>query len=411
MKKLVIGLLILFTCQFSWATVRSFDNTNDEIDMGAVLDITTGDVSLCIHANLTEDAEVDAMLGKKSDSAFTTAGCFIYQSGSADIGRIQCADGTDGEEAGSTAQLDDGVWHGFCGTWNGTTKTVRAYEAGVLNNTSTDVLVGSVTNAVEFASGETGNEGEDANGLMAYAMQFSGVLTAAEVAEILWRPGIIVATKTSAATSATSGGTFANDTAVGTIAWSTPSNASASDDSRTTATMLLGEVSNYLKVTNFGFSIPTDATIEGILMSFEAQSTVLNSIDDSTVSLVKSDGTVGSTNKAIATDWPTSDTYRDYGSVSDLWGETWYASDINDTDFGVVISAVDILGAAVAGVDHVRITIYYTTGVAGTMGGYWPMYGGDSPETDLSANGFDGTVSNASTNAGGPPVMIGDMPI
>ena len=41
--------------------------------------------------------------------------------------------------------------------------------------------------------------------------------------------------------------------------------------------------------------------------------------------------------------------------------------------------------------------------------GYWPMYGGDSPEQDLSGNNNDGTVTGATTSDDGPPIMIGDQ--
>ena len=40
------------------------------------------------------------------------------------------------------------------------------------------------------------------------------------------------------------------------------------------------------------------------------------------------------------------------------------------------------------------------------MSGFWPLWG-DSPEIDLSASANTGTVTNATTSASGPPVMIG----
>lgn len=118
---------------------------------------------------------------------------------------------------------------------------------------------------------------------------------------------------------------------------------------------------------------------------------------DEEVKIVKSDGTIGSTNKASASAWSNSDAYTTYGGPYDLWGETWTYADINDSDFGVVISANDGFtnseylkatnfgfsipsGATIDGIqvdiekqrgqlapenysfyiDHIRITVYYT---------------------------------------------------
>src|SRR3990167_6957610 len=81
---------------------------------------------------------------------------------------------------------------------------------------------------------------------------------------------------------------------------------------------------------------------------------------DSSVKIVKSDGTIGTTNKASGSAWG-AEAYTTYGSSSDLWGETWAYTDINDVDFGVVISTLGQDGNTPnAEIDHIRITVYYT---------------------------------------------------
>ena len=159
-------------------------------------------------------------------------------------------------------------------------------------------------------------------------------------------------------TAATSGGTFANDATVGTINWDTPSNASASDDTRASAILLITEVSKYLKATNFGFSIPTGSTIRGIVVEVEKSSALASTSEDNSVKIVQ-DGTIGGTEQKIAGAWGTSDAYSTYGSATDLWGLTWTAEQINASNFGVVIAA-DATAAATARIDHIRITIHYT---------------------------------------------------
>lgn len=158
-------------------------------------------------------------------------------------------------------------------------------------------------------------------------------------------------------------GTLADDSGVGTIAWSNPSNAASSNNSYATAALAISEVSHYLKATNFGFSIPGGSTINGITVEIE-QSQTGALIKDHRVRIVKG-GSIGSTDKAAAGNWTVMDGYITYGGAADLWGETWTDSDINATTFGVAIAAINNGAMATAQVDHIRITITYTAGAAG----------------------------------------------
>jgi hypothetical protein len=163
-------------------------------------------------------------------------------------------------------------------------------------------------------------------------------------------------------------GTVASDNAVGTKAWSNPSNAKASDDSRASAEINTEAVSEYLKATNFEFAIPESSTVVGILVEVEKQS---NSglCHDYRARIVKG-GTIGSTDRSSAAEWPKGvDAYVSYGSDTDLWGETWAPADINGATFGFAISAKGgVAGLTTAYVDHIRITAYYTeAGVNNTV--------------------------------------------
>lgn len=162
-------------------------------------------------------------------------------------------------------------------------------------------------------------------------------------------------------------GILINNAAVGTDAWTNPSNAAASDDSYASY--------GAIAVADYG-------------------------VVDDEIKIVKSDGSIGTTNKSAGASWPTSDAYSTYGGPSDLWGETWTAEDINNANFGCVLSAIDgNIGAAIdmnylkatnfgfsiptgstvdgieveierkttysgatlsAFVDHIRVTVYYT---------------------------------------------------
>lgn len=119
-----------------------------------------------------------------------------------------------------------------------------------------------------------------------------------------------------------------------------------------------------LTATNFGFSIPLSATINGITVEIERRSSLNGHIYDNGLRLLKAGIEVGS-NYMSATQWPAMDTYATYGGCSDLWGTTWTPSDINDPGFGLVFACIDYcpgmgFGSPQSFIDHVRITVCYT---------------------------------------------------
>ncbi len=159
-------------------------------------------------------------------------------------------------------------------------------------------------------------------------------------------------------------GTMADDDAVGTTVWDNPDNAKASDDSYSSCSAAAVVQSHYLKATNFGFSIPAGATVDGITVEIERHGGT--TIGDIIVRLVDGNGTVVGDNKLIATNWVGDlDTYYTYGGAADTWNASLDDTDINDLDFGVVLSVEDVQRYNEAFVDHIRITIEYTEAVAG----------------------------------------------
>ena len=157
-------------------------------------------------------------------------------------------------------------------------------------------------------------------------------------------------------------GTCANATGIGTVAWTNPSRAQTSNDSYATAPFSSsGDASNYLKCTNFGFSVPTNSTIQGIKVEWEYSNTSGGTIQDNASRIVKG-GTIGTTDKSTATAWPGTDTFVAYGSSADLWSDSWTPSDINSSGFGAALSASQNSGGSrTASVDSVRITVSYVT--------------------------------------------------
>jgi hypothetical protein len=159
-------------------------------------------------------------------------------------------------------------------------------------------------------------------------------------------------------------GTGSNVDGPGTISWSNPGNITTAGTPYATAALSTSATSEYLQGTNYGFSIPTNATIDGIQVTIRRQSSSCgggNSINDITVRLIKG-GTITGDNKATTTDWPTSLGTATYGGAADLWATTWTPADINASNFGVALSAVNqsSYSSRTATVDYMQISVTYT---------------------------------------------------
>jgi hypothetical protein len=176
-----------------------------------------------------------------------------------------------------------------------------------------------------------------------------------------------------------------------TFKWQNTSNASSQNDSYTSllftdAANVLAPVptslspadeTNYLVCKNLDSNIPNDATIEGIKIyidrynSFTGDGTV--TIKDNAIYLTKNGTDTVGNNKSTGATWSSSDTdtYISFGGVSDLWGTSWTASEINDDNFGVMIGPnIEFDGTtgengSSANIDHVYIEITYAGGAPG----------------------------------------------
>lgn len=155
-------------------------------------------------------------------------------------------------------------------------------------------------------------------------------------------------------------GTTAND-GVGDTAWSNLGNAAASDNSYMTAALGSGSRTTQTGLfTNFGFSIPAGATIDGVEVLGERKTSINTRGKDQSVKLIKG-GTVSGNEKANATAYTTSDVQVTYGGPSDLWGLTLTPSDVNASNFGVAFRANNnASGSATVSVDVINIKVYYT---------------------------------------------------
>jgi len=200
-----------------------------------------------------------------------------------------------------------------------------------------------------------------------------------------------------------------NVSTVGTEPWLNPGNITTAGSPYAEVTLYhLHLVSNYLQGTNYGFAIPSDATITGIevLINRMANTGVL----DNEVRLVKA-GTPAGDNKANGVLWPATLESVTYGSPSDLWGTTWTPADINSVDFGAAISALRTNNgnnsrSAVVDTMQITVSFEYTTETEVVCGSGVPITYGDNVTcvatiTRLAGSGTPGGSVNWTTDGTG----------
>ncbi len=153
-------------------------------------------------------------------------------------------------------------------------------------------------------------------------------------------------------------GTGANDAGIGATAWVNPGNIVS--DNTTDSTCTAAASSQYLVAKNFNFaSVPTNATIAGILARIEASEhsggteALLARLQDEAGALTgtgksaANEGNLSGTAKAVYT----------YGSTSDVWGATLTGNILHDIDFGVRFWFTT---AHTVNVDFVTVAVEYT---------------------------------------------------
>lgn len=170
-------------------------------------------------------------------------------------------------------------------------------------------------------------------------------------------------------------GTGANDPQFGDVPWNSPEEATGVHNLSVAETDFGGNLdTNYLKLTNFGFSIP-GATIDGIEVRMWLFQNDLGHTDDNiggvfykAGSLVEDSGFAGSGN-----DLPFSESvseYQVYGGPTQLGGTTWTPADINNAGFGIGYAC--FLGAGIedskAYADDIEIEVFYTENGGGGGG-------------------------------------------
>lgn len=200
-------------------------------------------------------------------------------------------------------------------------------------------------------------------------------------------------------------GMAATSASFGTQVWNSAPNVGASDDSRAFASLGDNEVSQFVVATNFSFTLPANAVIEGIVVGVERQ---VN--DDSGGSIVRDaavrlvlNGTVLAEDRATNSSWNMSDAAESHGNASDLWNRSWTAAEMNAPGFGVAVATMkanSLAGNRQARIDHIRIIVHYHLELPPNI----TLNGGDQTVeyganyADAGATAVDDTDGNLTAN-------------
>ena len=152
--------------------------------------------------------------------------------------------------------------------------------------------------------------------------------------------------------------TFSDDAGIGTIAWSNPTNAGASDNVYVTVVLAAAETSHYLKGLAPGFAIGSAVSIVGIKVEVEGKIAVDLGADYNIQAKLVIGGVVSGSTQFNT--FSTTEAYRTFGGATSLWGLTPTPAQVSASDFGVVVWSPG--AAATYSVDHIRMTVYFSPG-------------------------------------------------
>lgn len=157
-------------------------------------------------------------------------------------------------------------------------------------------------------------------------------------------------------------GTGADDAGAGTVAWTNPGNITAEDAVFAEVSLTVGSESHYLKATNFGFAIPSNAQVDGIVCEIKAAVEALPSTVYKKKRIVKGGAiSAGAALDGATSPFTTTFSWYATGDATEKWGETWLPANINAATFGYAFTVYRDTGDDPnSRCDAVRITVHYS---------------------------------------------------
>ncbi|MBO6940523.1 MAG: hypothetical protein JJ863_36455 [Deltaproteobacteria bacterium] len=142
-------------------------------------------------------------------------------------------------------------------------------------------------------------------------------------------------------------------------AWAMPDAARMTADGQSASvTLRFTDSSQDLRLTDWGFELPSGATVDGVGVSVNRAANG-NTVDEA-IQLIAGGDPAGSP-KTVGGNWPSAPTNESYGNSTDTWGASLNRAIVNASDFGVLVRARHTGGAPTfTEVEHVSMTVYYS---------------------------------------------------
>ncbi|QDT46981.1 tRNA(Glu)-specific nuclease WapA precursor [Symmachiella dynata] len=182
-------------------------------------------------------------------------------------------------------------------------------------------------------------------------------------------------------------------------AWANLSNATG--DTSSTFTVVepnRNDLSHTLRLTNFGFSIPTGATIDGITAVLKTTGSDGPDNESTSVKITKNGTSSAGTGTIASGSW--SGGTLTVGSDTNQWGTTWTAAEINASTFGLLIQVEGDSNGDEFNVYTANLKIDYTTGGSPTTSLNFTVVVNDDSVVE-SDEDFSVTLSNAAASGAG----------
>jgi len=160
-------------------------------------------------------------------------------------------------------------------------------------------------------------------------------------------------------------GTTATADRDGKVAWTDTDNVKVNNEDFAECIIPVDDYGDWLRITNFGFTLPTDAVILGIEVMIIRDASGADDIFDSSVRLRKTSGQVGDDGADPEIDWQVGPGHNTeyYGGLADDWNAGLTRADVISSDFGIDISAQNKVPGVTeeAEVYYVEMRVAYST--------------------------------------------------
>lgn len=115
-----------------------------------------------------------------------------------------------------------------------------------------------------------------------------------------------------------------------------------------------------LALSDFGLSIPSDATITGIKALVKRYSETGTYVKDKMLRLMVG-GVAAGDDKASASVWSSGLVFGNYGGAADMWGLSLTPSQVNASDFGIMFQIQNTSAFTLSGyLDSITLMVYFT---------------------------------------------------